>query len=300
MNASRSPETVRAYLEQLRHALKGAPAGLIADALADCEGHLNTEITQNPDLDEKSVLAQVIETYGTPEEIAEEYRAMEAALATPFPKQEQSLPNQGGFFGVIADPKTYGALLYMLLALATGLFYFFWVFTGLTITVGCAILIFGIPFALLFVGSVRMLAHVEGRIVEGLLGVRMPRRLPPTVAPDESLWVRIKDALGDIRTWTSLFYLLLMLPLGTVYFVLAITGIALSFGIAGTAVLGLLTNQSHFQIQALPWLDHLLHTAPGLLLAILLGTLMFFVLLHLARLIGWVHGRIAERLLVRL
>ena len=32
----------------------------------------------------------------------------------------------------------------------------------------------------------------------------------------------------------------------------------------------------------------------------LLGILLFFVVLHIARAVGWMHGRIAEGLLVRL
>ena len=47
MNSVRPPETVRAYLDELRRALKGAPAGLISDALADTEDHLNNEISHN-------------------------------------------------------------------------------------------------------------------------------------------------------------------------------------------------------------------------------------------------------------
>ncbi|MGB8600626.1 MAG: sensor domain-containing protein, partial [Rhizomicrobium sp.] len=262
-----APETVRAYLTQLRHALKGAPRGLIADALADCEEHLNNEIAQNPDMDEKAVLASVIETYGSPQEIADEYRGMEAALSTPFPKAEKPVDTprpKGSFFGVIADPQSYGALLYMMMALITGIFYFTWSVIGIAITTGCAMLIFGIPFALLFIGSVRMISHVEGRLVEGLLGVRMPRRMPAALSRDESLWTRIKDALTDVRTWTSLFYLLAMLPLGILYFVLTIVGLSLSLGVTGAAIYSLATNESHIQFDLIPWVDHLLHTAPGL------------------------------------
>lgn len=302
MSIERPPETVRAYLAELRRALKGAPRGLIADALADCEEHLNNEIAQNPELEEKAVLASVVETYGSPQEIAEEYRAMEASISTPFPKAEvaSDAPLRGGFFAVVADPQTYGALLYMLLALVTGIFYFTWTIAGIAITAGCAMLIFGIPFALLFVGSVRMLGHVEGRIVEGLLGRRMPRRLPPASSADESLWTRIKDALVDMRTWTSMFYLLLMLPLGIIYFVLAMVGLSLSLGVSVGAIYALVSNESHFAFEPVPWIDHLLHTAPGLLVVAVLGVLLFFFVLHMARAIGWLHGRIAEVLLVRL
>lgn len=300
MNSDRPPETVRAYLDALRRALKGAPPGLIADALADCEDHLDTEIAHNPDLPEAIVLASVVETYGSPQEIAEEYRDMEATISTPFPKQEQSAPQRKGFFNVISDPRTYGALLYMLLSLITGIFYFTWTVVGISMTAGFAILILGIPFALLFVGSVRMLSHVEGRIVEALLGVRMPRRPPSTAPSDESIWTRIKEALSDMRTWTSMFYLLLMLPLGIIYFVTAIVGLSVSLGVAGGAIYSLITNHSHVQIPDVPWLDHLMHTAPGLMILAVIGTLLFFVVLHIARGIGWLHGRIAEGLLVRL
>ncbi len=301
MNIVPVPDSVRGYLAELRRALKGAPKGLISDALADCEEHLNMEIAQNPALDEAEVMAQVIETYGSPQEIAEEYRDMEAAISTPFPKQpEDTTGHNGGFFGVVSDPRTYGALLYMLLSLITGIFYFTWAVAGLSISLSTSILIFGIFIALLFIASIRMLSHVEGRIVEGLLGVRMPRRLPPTSPSDEKIWTQIKEALSDVRTWTSMAYLLLMLPLGIIYFTLSIVGLAVSLGVTGGSIYSLVTNESHVQIGGIPWLDHLLHTAPGLILLAIAGILLFFVVLHLARAVGWMHGKIAESLLVRL
>jgi hypothetical protein len=301
MNSDRPPETVRAYLDELRRALKGAPAGLISDALADTEDHLNNEISHNPEIPESQILATVIDTYGTPQEIAEEYRDMEATIGGPFPKSDDAPERRYGFFNVVSDPRTYGALLYMLLSLATGIFYFTWTVVGISLTLGFAILIIGIPFALLFIGSIRVLSHVEGRIVEGLLGVRMPRRLPPTTQSDETIWTRIKDGLSDSRTWSSMFYFLLKLPLGIAYFVIAVTGLSVSLGVTSGALYSLITNDaSHIQFDDVPWLQHLLHTAPGLLLLAFVGVLLFFVVLHIARAIGWLHGRIAEVLLVRL
>jgi len=300
MNLDRPPDTVRAYLDQLRRALKGAAPGLISDALADCEEHLNNEIAQNPERAEADVMASVVETYGSPQEIAEEYRDMEATISTPFAQPEQQARRRYGFFNIISDPRTYGALLYMLLSLVTGIFYFTWTIVGISLTAGFAILIIGIAFALLFVGSIRVLSHVEGRIVEALLGVRMPRRLPSAAPSEESIWTRIKDAVLDIRTWTSMLYLILMLPLGIIYFVTAVVGLSMSLGVAGTSIYSLITNQSHVQIDEVPWLNHLLHTAPGLVLLTFVGILLFFVVLHIARGVGWLHGRIAEELLVRL
>ena len=299
MNIVQPPDSVRGYLAELRRALKGAPRGLIADALADCEEHLNMEIAGNPEMDEAAVMASVVDTYGSPQEIAEEYRDMEAAISTPFPKQPEMNAGNGKFFGVVSDPKTYGALLYMLLSLVTGIFYFLWTVVGIAITASTSVLIIGIPLALVFLMSFRMVSHVEGRIVESLLGVRMPRRLPATSA-DEKIWPQIKEALGDVRTWTSVFYLLLMLPLGVVYFTLGIVGLTLSLGITGISIYALAANESPITISGLPGLEHFFHTAPGLIVFAIFGVLMFFLVLHMARFIGWMHGKIAEGLLVRL
>jgi Putative sensor len=299
MTADPTPTTVRAYLEELRKALKGASPGLISDALADAEEHLQGEIAANPQKTEAEVLATVVETYGTAQEIAEEYRSMEATIAGPFPKPEQKREPHRGFFPVIGDPRAYGALMFMLLALPTGIFYFTWTVVGVSLSVPFLLFIFGIPFALLFIGSVRILSHVEGRIVEGLLGVRMPRRLPAQPG-GETVWARIRDALTDIRTWSSLFYLLLRLPLGIIYFTVAVVGIVLPVALIGGSFFDLVTGESHVNISDLPWLDHLFHTAPGLILLLVFGIFLIFVVLHMAKGIGWLHGRLAELLLVRL
>jgi hypothetical protein len=149
-------------------------------------------------------------------------------------------------------------------------------------------------------GMSRLLAHAEGRLVEGLLGVRMPRRLPAQTAADETIIVKIKEALLDVRTWSSMLYLLLMLPLGVLYFTIAVVGITVPFSMIGGSIAALVTGHSDIQIDDVPWLEHLFHTAPGLVLLIAGGALIFFITLHLARGIGWMHGRIAELLLVRL
>jgi len=77
-------------------------------------------------------------------------------------------------------------------------------------------------------------------------------------------------------------------------------GLSLSLGIAAVSMYSLVTNQSHFSMDALPVLDHVLHTAPGLVIFALIGVLLFFVVLHVAKFIGLLHGKLAELLLVRL
>jgi uncharacterized membrane protein len=299
--------SVAQYLEALKAALSGAPQGLIADALADCEEHLRGAIAAHPEKSEAEVFADMAKTYGSPQEVAAEYRAMETPPAGPFsrPQSETVMPETAAaprrwtMFNVYSDPHTYGALVYMLLALATGIFYFTWAVVGCSLTVGLGVLIIGLPFFMLFVASVRLLGLLEGRVVEALLGVRMPRRLPANF--DTGFWKRIGDAFTDLRTWSSLAYMFLMLPLGIFYFVVAVVGLALSLALSFGGIWTLFDGGRHFQVvDGLGWVDGFAHNPLAGILFTAIGMVLFFLTLHLARLIGWLHGRIAEHLLVRL
>jgi uncharacterized membrane protein len=300
--------SVDQYLDALKAALAGAPKAVIADALADCEEHLRGAIAAHPEMSEAEVFADMARSYGSPEEVAAEYRATDMPPSRPFARPETrffspvaaNAPRSWTMFNVFSDMRTYGAMIYMLLSLVTGVFYFTWAVTGTSLTAGLAVLIIGIPFFLVFMGSVRLLGHVEGRIVEALLGVRMPRRL--AAGPfNENLWERIKSGLSDIRTWSTLFYMFLMLPLGIAYFVIAIVGLAVSGGLVVTGVWGVFDRGAHIQAEGAPdWMLHFIHTPFAGILFALVGMLLFFVTLHVARAVGWFHGRIAEHLLVRL
>lgn len=300
-NISKPPDSIKSYLESLRLCLKGQPPALIQDALADAEEYLRAEQGCSPDENEQQLLTRIIETYGTPQEVAEEYIVMEQAANSPFPAREDitSTTDRGpGLFGVLVDPRAYGALIYMLLSLATGIFYFTWAVAGMSLTLGLAILIIGIPFALLFIGSVRVISWVEGRVVEALLGVRMPRRLP---SQDEggTLWTRVWRMLTDGRTWGSLVYMVLQLPLGILYFTLSVAVGVTSGALIAGGFYELSTGKNVVRIDPYPELDALLNTPPGLVLLIVTGLIGILFTLHMARAIGFIHGKIAEVLLVR-
>ena len=301
VTAAASPTSIKAYLDALKACLKGQPPALIQDALADADEYLRAEQAQSPDETEAQVLARIVETYGTPQEVAEEYIAMEQTVSSPFPAraEEETTTDSGpGLFGVLVDPRAYGALIYMLLSLATGIFYFTWAVTGVSLTIGLAILIIGIPFALLFIGSVRVISWVEGRVVEALLGVRMPRRLP-TQEEGGTMWQRFKRVLADGRTWSSLVYMILQLPLGVIYFTIAVTlGVTSGSFIAG-GFYELGTGKNVVRLDHYPELDALLNTPHGLVLLVIVGLIGILFTLHLARVIGFIHGKIAEALLVR-
>lgn len=295
-----TPQTIQEYLDQLRAALRGADPALIQDALYDAEDHLRSEFAENPGKSAAEMLAKIANSYGAPEEVAAIYvdkeQVVEQALRAPPPQRRSSA--LGRFFAVAADPRAYAALFYMLLSLATGLFYFTWAVTGISLSLGLSLLIFGIAFAVLFFGSVRVLSLVEGRIVEVMLGERMPRR-PPYAKAGQPLRARIKQMFTDPRTWSTLFYMVLMLPLGIVYFTIAVAGIAVSLALMAAPVLQLLV---HYDVVG-GSIAYGSGFEPPLILTPLmfaLGVFALFAMLHLARGIGRLQGTLAKHLLVKL
>jgi hypothetical protein len=128
-----------------------------------------------------------------------------------------------------------------------------------------------------------------------LLGERMPRR-PLYTQRDKPWMTRLKELFTDGRTWTAMLYLLLMHPLGILYFSVAITLLALSLGLIAAPVAYFLPFD--YVLNFGGW--SLVNEAPWLLpLASVAGILLLFATLHLARLTGLFHGWLAKHLLVR-
>ena len=295
--------TIPEYLAQLRAALAGADPALMQDALYDAEEYLRSELAEHPDQSEAEVIASVAGSYGAPEEVAAIYletetRVQTALRAPPPPQRSSAL---GRFFGVAADPKTYGAMFYSILALATGIFYFTWVVTGISMSLGLSVIIIGIPFVILFLGSVRLLSLVEGRIVEVMLGERMPRR-PLYADRDRPVLTRIAEMFTDPRTWSTLLYMLAMMPLGVLYFSVAVTLLATSLGLVIAPPLALFGAFDGWSMSG-GWMGY---WEPSTMLgvwelpiAFACGVVLLFATLHLLRGIGRVHGAIAKQLLVK-
>lgn len=302
-----TPRTINEYLVQLREALKGADPALVQDALYDAEEHLRAELYERPGRDEVAMLEHVTRSYGAPEEVAEIYRDQEIkvqrAIRPPPPPKRRSLA--GRFFCVIGDGRAWGALFYLLFGLVTGIAYFTWVVAGLAMSAGFSVLIIGLPFLVLFFGSVRGLSLLEGRLVETMLGVRMPRR-PPYPPQHQSIWRRIGAMFTDPRSWSSMLYALLMLPLGIFYFTLTITWLSVSLSFIAAPIVKLIAMLGHWNTgtcvglsdglcDGIAWLSGW----GGATVLCLIGLLLFFALLHVVRGIGHAHGMLAKHLLVR-
>ena len=290
------PKTIDDYLEQLQAALRDADRAMAQDALYDAEEYLRSELAEHPEWDEATMLSNVATSYGAPEEVADIYRdketQVETALRTPAATPRRS--PIGKFFAIFADPLAYSSLFYMLLSLATGIFYFTWVVTGLSLSLGLSILIFGLPFAVLFISTVRALSLVEGRLIESMLGVRMPRR-PLYADRGKPFSARIKAMFVDPRTWSTLLYMVMKLPLGIIYFVFAVIGLTVPLTLALSpvtkATMGIgIININDMAIAPPLW---------ALPLTLPIGIALLCLTLHMARGIGQMQGQLAKHFLVK-
>jgi uncharacterized membrane protein len=299
-----APRSIEEYLKQLREALKGADPALIQDALYDAEEYLRSELASHSGKSEADVLELIASTYGAPEEVAAAYKDTEAkvsaALRPVQPKSAQSPSAIRRFFGVYSDPRAYTSLFYMLLTLATGIIYFVFVVTGLSLSAGLAVLIVGFPFFLAFIGVARVISLGEGRLLEAVTGERMPRRPVHPGAPT-GIWSRIVDMLKDPRTWTTLAYLLLMLPLGIIYFTVAVVGISLAGGLIAAPLAVIADRLGWLPIDAGPIVIHpaWLGSPLGSLFAVALGVVILTAVMHGARGLGRAQVALARGLLVR-
>ena len=310
-------ELIRIYLQDLKAALRGADRATIQDALADAEEHLRTAL-ENAEAEaeaESSAVQAIIAEYGEAEEIAQAYKNWEVSLppalaATPAARRVAATANgenpaakrYPGFFGVFADPRAWGGLVFMLISLVTGTLYFSWAVTGLSTSLGVMVLIVGIPIAIIFLLSFRGIAFLEGRLVEALLGERMPRRASFT---DSTLpWrKRLKILLTGKATWLSIIYMILMLPLGVIYFSVMVTLIALSISFMATPIgaIVMMAKDIPFEIFSSGDMVWTMSDPAGFTLTLLIAGLGFLIgtcTMHIARWVGKVHGKFAKALLV--
>lgn len=298
---SERSEGIERYLAALRQSLAGSDPATVQDALADAEEHLRTAVAQarsrEPGLGEDDALPAILAQFGTPEEVARAYREMERLPASPFGGGEPAAPARSPlarWMSVLGDPRAYGALFYMLFSLIAGIITFTWAVVGISLSLGFMILIIGLPFFGLFVFSIQGLGLVEGRMVEALLGVRMPRRLASGPG-GKGLWGKFTARLSDRRTWTTLVYMIIKLPLGVIYFSVFVVLLAYSLQLMVYPALSLIFDLPFIVINnlkfAVPW--------PLLPVFVVAGFVDLVLILHLARATARMHAGLAKGFLVR-
>ena len=290
---------IEAYLAELKAEMAGCDLATIQDASADAHEHLSlalaSQLEETPESDESEALDKLIAEYGTPAEVAAAYRQAETYIRPYTTARTQ--PSQQGpftrFISVYGDSAAWGSMLYMLITFLTGTLYFTWAVYGISLSLVFVLFIFGIPFAVLFLLSPRGLGVLEGRLIEGLLGVRMPRR--PIFYPRDIEWRdRLLLYLKDKQTWKILLYLVLQMPLGVIYITVWTVMIGLSLVFIALPILQETLNlplvvMGSTQYYAPTW---------SLPFFAAFGFILMTTFLHLAKGIGKLQGKYAKRMLV--
>ena len=307
---------IEKYLSELKKELAGSDRATVQDALADAEEYLRTAldsaIKSNPSATESEALAQIIEKYGQPKEIAAAYKDAESRIPTGFSRPSlkevkapeappvialpvpDTRPWYARFFGVFAEARAWGALFYLLFTLGTGIAYFTWAVTGISVSGGLLVLIVGLPILGLFLLSARGIALLEGRIIEAMTGVRMPRR-PLFSRKDIGWWQKFKNLFVERQTWTAVLYMILQMPLGIIYFTVFISLIAFAGALIFKPVMELVWNIPSFIIG-----NYGYYTPVWLMpFAVIGGILLLFAIMHLAKYVSKLHAMMAKTMLVR-
>ena len=150
----------------------------------------------------------------------------------------------GGTVGRALAPlrqiRTLTATIYLLLSMFVGLTWHVVLAVGLTVGVGTLIIWVGVFVLALTLLAWRGGAWLERRWVGAMLGVHIPDPYRPL--PDGSLWRRARVLASDPATWKDLAYLVVLFPLGLIWFVVTTT--------VWTLALGLLTAPLWYWIPA--------------------------------------------------
>jgi uncharacterized membrane protein len=286
-------ESIDHYLKDLEKALEGLDPALIADALDDAEEHLEVSKREHASSmtgnSEKEALRAAIEEYGLPSEIAEEYHRMEPEKTEKKVTEKRSLLSS--IFGVYIDSRTYLNLAYVFLLFPLGIVYFAYIAVGALLSVALAVTIVGIPLGILFLLSIFGLSWFHGRMSETCLGIRMPRRKRKFIVTGTA-WQKMKSILSDWRLYTSACYLVLMFPLGFIYF----AAFVLLFSTAGALLVSPFAVPLGFEVSLL---DLPFSETICTILYPVLGFLLLTVSLHAVRVIACYHGVMTKALLVK-
>jgi hypothetical protein len=135
----------------------------------------------------------------------------------------------------LSTARGYGGLTHHLLGLPLGIAYFVWLVTGLSVGVGLAITLLGIPILTLVLASVRPLLAAERAMANALLGAEIPAA--PLAPHGEGWFGRLKAYWTDTPTWRGLAYLLARFPVGIFTFTVAVAVYGVALGLIAAPLL---------------------------------------------------------------
>ena len=199
--------------------------------------------------------------------------------------QDQNLTK---YFTILANPRLYSTLLYLVLSFPLGLTYFIFLVVGFS--VGLPLLILWVGFIILaFVFSlIWLVIKFEKSQTIHLLNISLPTSEPPS-SESISLANKIKFFFTDPATWRGFLFLILKFPIGIITFAALVTGFAILFAFifAPLTIQFGVINFGFWQVDAIS-------EAIGLSL---IGIMLLLGLCHFYCFLGQVTGKFSAYLL---
>ena len=196
-----------------------------------------------------------------------------------------------GIFGILAWPRTYLNLVYLLIGFPLGLGYFVFYVVGGSLGVGLAILGIGFVILFLLVLAAWALAHFERILANALLGAEVPPPAPTAV--DEGGWPWVKSVLGNGVTWKGLAFQLLKFPLGLGSWIVTIVVLS----VVGAFIAAPVAVYFGATIQIDPW--WVADTQREAWIATAVGLAALLPALHLLNGLAWLWAQFAKVMLGR-
>ncbi len=127
------------------------------------------------------------------------------------------------------SPQTWAATGYLLLSMFLGIAWFTLIVTLFSVSVGLLIIWVGVPLLALSKLCLRGIARFERAWARLALGVEIPDPYRPSA--HGLWWRRIRDMAADPATWKDFLYVVLLLPLGTLWFTIVTVVWSLAFAL---------------------------------------------------------------------
>lgn len=196
-----------------------------------------------------------------------------------------------GIFGILAWPRTYLNLIYLLIGFPLGLAYFVFYVVGGSLGAGLSILGIGLVILFLLILAAWALSLFERVLANALLGAEVPS--PGHTATEEGGWTWVKSVLGNPVTWKGLVFQLLKFPLGLASWIVTIVVLA----VVGGFIAAPLVVQLGGTIQIDPWF--VADTQREAWIATALGLAAVIPALHLLNGLAYVWALFARVMLGR-
>lgn len=183
-------------------------------------------------------------------------------------------------FGPVVQPRTYRNLLYCAISFPLGNLYFVTMITGLSLSVGLAIILVGFLVLALTLGLARIFGALERGLTKSLLGATF-QPVPP---PGRGL----RAMLTNRHSWTTVIYLLLRFPVSVAGLVASVLMLASTFVMAAPLL---------YTVVPYTLIDERITTSEEALLMSVFGCVLFLLMVHAVNGLAAISRRLAEALI---